>query len=68
MQNLKNKHRQHRGAKKPLLREYQLKKLAKELESRPSDGGMWTGPKVARWIEKETRDETLESGALFQIT
>jgi len=25
------------------------------LESSPSDGGIWTGPKVARWIEEETR-------------
>ncbi|NEQ88680.1 MAG: IS630 family transposase [Moorea sp. SIO2I5] len=54
VQNLKNKHRQHRGSKKPLLREPQLKKLAKALLTRPSDGGIWTGPKVARWIEKET--------------
>jgi hypothetical protein len=27
------------------------------LKSRPEDGGIWTGPKVARWIEKETGRE-----------
>ena len=54
VENLKNQYRQHKGAKKSLLTELQLEKLGKELESKPLDGGMWTGPKVARWIEKET--------------
>lgn len=53
VKNLKNKNREHRGAKQPLLSEEELKKLSQELESRPLDGGIWTGPKVARWIEKE---------------
>nr|WP_317269531.1 winged helix-turn-helix domain-containing protein [Arthrospira sp. PLM2.Bin9] len=53
VENLKNKNREHRGAKPPLLSQEDLKKLSKELESRPSDGGVWNGPKVARWIEKE---------------
>lgn len=53
VENLKNKNREHRGAKQPLLTEEDLKKLSQELESRPSDGGIWTGPKVARWIERE---------------
>lgn len=52
--NLKNKQRQQVGGKKPLLRDSQLDSLKKALESNPSDGGIWTGPKVARWIEKET--------------
>ncbi|MDY7024450.1 MAG: IS630 family transposase [Cyanobacteria bacterium J06592_8] len=54
VENLKNKYRQHKGAKKSLLTELQLEKLGKELESKALDGGIWTGPKVARWIEKET--------------
>jgi transposase len=54
VKNQKNKQRQQSGGKKPLLTEEQLQKLAKELESKPSDGGIWTGTKVARWIEKET--------------
>ncbi|NCS26814.1 MAG: winged helix-turn-helix domain-containing protein, partial [Microcystis aeruginosa BS13-02] len=32
-------------------------KLKEELKERPADGGIWTGPKVARWIEKETGRE-----------
>lgn len=48
VKNLKNKQRQQLGGKKTLLTEEQLEKLKKELESRPSDGGIWTGPKVAR--------------------
>lgn len=31
----------------------QLEQLARQLKSKPPDGGIWTGPKVARWIEKE---------------
>lgn len=54
VKNIKNKTRQQLGGKKPLLTEEQQDKLKKELETRPSDGGIWTGPKVARWIEKET--------------
>lgn len=49
--------RQHRRGKKPLLDDQQLQKLIKELQHRPSDGGIWTGTKVARWIEKETHLE-----------
>ena len=53
VKNRKNKHLNSRGGKKPLLTPQQLEKLAQELESRPADGGIWTGPKVARWIERE---------------
>ncbi|WP_199303328.1 IS630 family transposase, partial [Oscillatoria sp. FACHB-1406] len=53
VKNLKNKTLRVRGGKKPLLTDQQLEKLAKELESRPADGGVWTGPKVARWIAQE---------------
>lgn len=44
----------HTGGKAALLSPEQLKKLTQALESKPSDGGIWTGVKVARWIEKET--------------
>lgn len=54
VKNQRNKERQPIGGKKALLKEEQVLKLKKALESRPSDGGIWTGPKVARWIEKET--------------
>ncbi len=45
---------QHTGGKKPLLCEVQLEKLTQVLQEKPSDGGIWTGVKVARWIEQET--------------
>ena len=45
------------GGKRGLLTPEELKRLAKVLKERPSDGGIWTGPKVARWIEKETGRE-----------
>ena len=54
VQNCRKKPKRHRGGKKSLLTETQLAKLRKRLESQPSDGGIWTGPKVARWIEQET--------------
>lgn len=54
VKNLKNKQRKQSGGKKPLLTKEQLQKLKQELESKPTDGGIWTGTKVARWIEKET--------------
>lgn len=50
---------QHRRGKLPLLNEQQLQKLLKELQERPSDGGIWTGPKVARWMEKETKNQKI---------
>lgn len=54
LKNLKNKQPLQRGGKKALLTHEQLLKLSQALASRPLDGGIWTGPKVARWIEKET--------------
>ena len=44
---------QKRG-KPPLLNSEQIEQLKQALKSRPSDGGIWTGPKVARWIEEKT--------------
>lgn len=44
----------HRVGKASLLSDQQFQKLTQALDSRPSDGGIWTGVKVARWIEKET--------------
>jgi len=53
LKNLKNKQPQRRGGKKTLLTDEQLQKLCQKLESKPSDGGIWTGPKVAQWIAQE---------------
>jgi len=57
VKNLKKKSAEHRRGKEPLLKEEQFQKLKEELKERPADGGIWTGPKVARWIEKETGRE-----------
>ena len=40
--------------KKPLLNEKQFLELTVQLKKRPPDKGIWTRPKVARWIEKAT--------------
>ena len=47
VKNLKNKQRKQTGVKKPLLTEEQLHKLSQELESRPADGGIWTGTLIS---------------------
>ena len=54
VKNQKNQQRKQSGGRKPLLTRKQFKKLQQELELKHSDGGVWTGTKVARWIEKET--------------
>ena len=44
-----------RGARSDaLLNQEQQEKLRAGLAEPPEDGGVWSGPKVARWIEKET--------------
>lgn len=47
----------HRRGRCPLLNEEQFKKLQEAFKERPADGGIWTGPKVARWIQQETGRE-----------
>ena len=37
-----------------LLNSQQLERLRESLKSPPLDKGLWSGPKVAKWIEKET--------------
>ena len=49
--------RNHRRGKPPLLNDQQLHSLTTALKESPIDAGIWTGPKVARWIEKETQIE-----------
>lgn len=57
VKNPKNKRRKQSGGRKSLLTKKQFEKLKQELESQSDDGGVWTGTKVARWIEKETGRE-----------
>ena len=37
-----------------MLSAQQLQKLREQIEQKSPDGGIWTGAKVARWIETET--------------
>src|SRR4028119_1683570 len=46
-----------RNSSSALLNAEALSKLRRALKSRPADGGIWTGPKVARWIAQETGRE-----------
>lgn len=54
VKNLKKKSQQHPRGKEPLLNKKQFQELTEQLKKRPPDGGVWTGPKVARWIENIT--------------
>ena len=57
IRNRNNQTSSHVRGKKRLLSQPQLEKLIIAIENKPPDGGIWTGTKVARWIEKETGRE-----------
>ena len=50
----RKKPRKRGPAKHALLDVEQRKELSTALEGPAPDGGVWTGPKVARWIETKT--------------
>jgi len=55
LEGLKNGCKQRQPPKSSaLLNEQQQAELAERLQTPPDDGGVWTGPKVARWIEQVT--------------
>ena len=56
--------RKNNQGKKPILN----KKLQAELrvaltQKKPADGGLWTAPKVAKWIQKKTKKSITSVGA-----
>ncbi len=54
-QGLIDKHRYNPGGdKRALLNKQQQQALWRALQERPPDGGMWTAPKVARWVKEHT--------------
>jgi transposase len=59
VQNQRNKNSRKKGGSQSLLNPEQLNRLKEALKEKPVDGGVWTGPKVARWIEKETGREKI---------
>jgi transposase len=42
--------RQHNSSAAPLLSQAHCQQLQSLLEQAPPDGGLWTGPKIARWM------------------
>jgi transposase len=57
VKNRKNQTSNHARGQQKLLSQQQLAKLTLAIEQKPIDGGMWTGVKVARSLEKETGKE-----------
>ncbi|HET9529294.1 MAG TPA: helix-turn-helix domain-containing protein [Blastocatellia bacterium] len=51
-------HRNNPGGAKSRLNIEQLEELRETLKQPPPDGGIWTGPKVAAWIEERTNKKT----------
>jgi transposase len=54
VKNQKGQTTNHPRGKKRLLSDQQLQRLNAQIAQKPADGGIWTGTKVARWIEQET--------------
>jgi len=52
-QGLQDLRHQNAGASPPLSKEQQVQ-LQRMLEGGPPDGGLWTGPKVAYWMDGQT--------------
>jgi transposase len=48
---LGDQRRHNRGAE-PLLNDEQVAQLWQVLQSSPADGGLWNGPKLARWMSE----------------
>jgi len=60
--------RKNNKGKTPILDSEQIEKLKTALtQERPPDGGLWTGPKVAQWIERETKTAVTPQGAWFWL-
>lgn len=52
---LKDGHAKNPGGRPSLLKPAQQQELLRVVhEERPPDGGLWTGPKISRWIAQKT--------------
>lgn len=54
---LKDKRKETKG-QPPLLSEKEQEELFAVLQKKAPDGGLWSGPKVNKWIEKKTGKKT----------
>jgi len=45
-------HRHETDVSRPLLSAEQQQELARALQEPPEDGGLWSGPKVAQWMQR----------------
>ena len=60
---LKDGHAEVPGGRPPLLTPAQQRELLRIVhEERPSDGGLWTGPKISRWIQQQTGEKLPAKG------
>lgn len=57
-ESLTDGHRRNPGGAKPRLSAENLTELRETLKSPPPGGGLWTGPRVAAWIEARTGRKT----------
>jgi transposase len=55
---LRDGHQTNPGGRRPRLNAIQRAALLQALQHPPADGGLWTGPKVARWIAQTTLKRT----------
>ena len=51
-------HQRNPGGRRLRLSAQQRRQLSKRLERAPQDGGIWTGAKVAAWMEQHTGQKT----------
>jgi transposase len=57
-QAVEDQHEINPGGKKPRLDHELQDELLEALKEKPPGGGVWTGPKVAAWIENKTKIKT----------
>ncbi|AWR85885.1 hypothetical protein Mtai_v1c06380 [Meiothermus taiwanensis WR-220] len=61
---LEDGHKTNPGGQKPLLTQEEQQALWQALQNPPSDGGVWTAPKVAAWIQANTGKTLCDYSAL----
>ncbi len=61
--NFIDKRKNNEGGKFLLSKKQQKELKNAQINTRPSDGGLWTGPKVALWIEEKTKKHITAVGA-----